>query len=215
MKRDAKGVMRHPCVPCDRPPPLRAGRADHSDLERMQDCPRDFSFPLTTWTSAAMSARGPSRSTRLRRRGRHQPCSSRASSAFSLAIYPVPGRTLDDVRAGHQQNSAARLRDARPDLPTRLVEAIERGLAGDPSQRHQTARAFEAALTEPQDHRAGGREWRAWAAVAVGVMAIGAVAWSLRGTTPDGNTNAGLAAVSPAPERCSLPGPTAVRRRPA
>jgi len=96
---------------------------------------------------------------------------TQASDVYALAVllfrlltgeYPVQGKTLDDVRSGHQRRSAARLRDARPDLPSQLVEAIERGLARDPSQRHQTVQAFEAALT--QDHAAisprGSGIWR-------------------------------------------------------
>lgn len=112
-----------------------------------------------------------------------------ASDVYALSVllfrlltgeYPVAGKTLDDVRSGHQQGGAARLRDARPDLPSRLVEAIERGLAPDPSQRYQTAAAFEAALTVPPPRRTVRRGWPALAAAAAGVLVIGGLAWSMR-----------------------------------
>lgn len=76
-----------------------------------------------------------------------------ASDVYALAVllfrlstgrYPVDGKTLDDVRAGHSTGRVVRLRDIRPDLPRALTEAIERGLAADPRARYQTAGAFEA-----------------------------------------------------------------------
>jgi serine/threonine protein kinase len=78
-----------------------------------------------------------------------------ASDVYALAVllfrlltgdYPVPGRTLDDVRAGHRAGSMQRLGDVRPNLPATLVQAIDRGLAPDPSQRYDSAAAFATTL---------------------------------------------------------------------
>jgi len=86
-----------------------------------------------------------------------------ASDIYALAVllfhlltgrYPVEGRTLDDVRAGHATGQKFRLRDVLPEasdaraagILAGLADAIERGLATDPSQRHHSAAAFEAAL---------------------------------------------------------------------
>jgi len=87
-----------------------------------------------------------------------------ASDIYALAVllfhlltgrYPVEGRTLDDVRAGHAAGQKLRLRDVLPKssdaraagLLAGLAVAIERGLAIDPLQRHESAATFEAALS--------------------------------------------------------------------
>jgi Tol biopolymer transport system component len=78
-----------------------------------------------------------------------------ASDVYALAVllfrlltgdYPVPGQTLDDVRAGHRAGSMQRLGDMRPNLPATLVQAIDRGLAPDPSYRYDRAAAFATTL---------------------------------------------------------------------
>lgn len=137
-----------------------------------------------------------------------------ASDVYALAVllfhlltgeYPVPGRTLEDVRTGHRQGSAARLRGARPDLPGALVEAIERGLAADPSQRFESAGAFEAALRRTQvssanDALANPSRWPAWATVGGGLAATGLVAWLLWGNVRDSSVDGPPASVtSPGP----------------
>ena len=80
---------------------------------------------------------------------------TQASDLYALAVllfrlltgeYPVSGRTLADVRAGHEKGSAARLSDARPEVPARLAKAIDRGLSASPLGRYQTATDFERAL---------------------------------------------------------------------
>jgi len=82
---------------------------------------------------------------------------TQASDVYALAVllfrlltgeYPVSGRTLADVQAGHREGSAARLGSARPELPPRLVAAIDCGLAADLSRRHESAVAFETALAD-------------------------------------------------------------------
>jgi len=128
---------------------------------------------------------------------------SPSSDVYAIAVilfrlltgeYPVPGRTLDDVRAAHRKGNVVRLSDVRPDVPGPLADAIVRGLAPDPSRRHQTAAAFEAALTALQPHRTVLREWRVLTAVAAGVIAIGGLAWALRGAAPAATLQGGWAA---------------------
>jgi len=80
---------------------------------------------------------------------------SAASDLYALAVllfylltgeYPVPGRTLGDIRTGHGAPRPIRVRDVRAGVPPLLSAAIESGLAANPSDRHHHARAFEAAL---------------------------------------------------------------------
>jgi serine/threonine protein kinase len=78
------------------------------------------------------------------------------SDIYSLAVlvyhlvtgsYPVLARTLDEIRDAHRSGQRTLLRDARPDLPSKFVNVIERGLATNPDERYQSAGAFEAALS--------------------------------------------------------------------
>lgn len=81
--------------------------------------------------------------------------------------YPLGGSTLQEIREAHCAGRRTRLRDARPDLPHSFIDAVERALAADPSERYETAGAFEAALK--QAHSA---------------LAIAAVATSARAVPP-------------------------------
>ena len=79
-----------------------------------------------------------------------------ASDVYALAVllyrlltgrYPVEGRTLDEVRAGH----AAGQRPSRSlAMPRTLMDIITRGLAVDPKHRYADADAFAAALVALQ-----------------------------------------------------------------
>jgi len=60
--------------------------------------------------------------------------------------HPVAGRTLEDVRAGHECGERRHLRDVRADLPARLTEVIERALETDPGRRYASAGAMGAGL---------------------------------------------------------------------
>lgn len=61
--------------------------------------------------------------------------------------FPVEGRTLDEVRRAHARGDRKLLRDARPDLPERFVQVVERALAANAESRFESAGATEAALT--------------------------------------------------------------------
>ncbi len=78
-----------------------------------------------------------------------------ASDVYALAVllfylstgtYPVPGRTLDEVRTGHGARRPVHMGDIRSDVPTELAAVIERGLATTLSARYASAHEFEAAL---------------------------------------------------------------------
>ncbi len=67
---------------------------------------------------------------------------------FYLATqkYPVPGRSLRELRDAHAQGRRTSLSSLRPDLPKRLVEVIETALDADPARRFDSARALRLAL---------------------------------------------------------------------
>jgi serine/threonine-protein kinase len=95
----------------------------------------------------------------------HGQPASRQSDIYSLGVllfhlvsrsYPVPGRSISEVRATHRSRRRVWLRDLRPELPERFVQTIELALAVDPAARYRSAGEMEqallAALTE-LDHR--------------------------------------------------------------
>jgi eukaryotic-like serine/threonine-protein kinase len=61
--------------------------------------------------------------------------------------FPLPARSLAEVRLGHEQNRVRRLRDERSDLPSAFVSIVERALARDPARRYASAGELELALT--------------------------------------------------------------------
>ena len=61
--------------------------------------------------------------------------------------FPLPARSLAEVRLGHEQNRAKRLRDERSDLPSAFVSIVERALSRDPARRYASAGELELALT--------------------------------------------------------------------
>lgn len=60
--------------------------------------------------------------------------------------YPIKARSVADIREAHVQRRRSWLRDDRPDLPDRFVQAVERALEFDPDERYESAGAMEAAL---------------------------------------------------------------------
>lgn len=61
--------------------------------------------------------------------------------------FPLPARSLAEVRHGHERNRMRRLRDERSDLPAAFVAIVERALARDPFRRFESAGELELALT--------------------------------------------------------------------
>ncbi len=61
--------------------------------------------------------------------------------------FPLPARSLAEVRLGHEQNRAKRLRDERSDLPSTFVSIVERALSREPLRRYTSAGELELALT--------------------------------------------------------------------
>ena len=83
-----------------------------------------------------------------------QPISAQ-SDLYSLGVllfylatrkYPVPGRSLRELRDAHAQGRRTSLGSLRPDLPKRLVEVIETALDADPARRFDSARAMRLEL---------------------------------------------------------------------
>jgi tetratricopeptide (TPR) repeat protein len=68
---------------------------------------------------------------------------------FRLATgeYPVPGRTLREVRSAHARGLKRTLASVRPDLPPPLTRAIDRALATRPDHRFDGAEAMRDALS--------------------------------------------------------------------
>jgi serine/threonine-protein kinase len=60
--------------------------------------------------------------------------------------FPVPGDSLEAIRAAHQRSERMWLRDLRPMLPAQFVETIDRALALAPSRRFPSAGALAEAL---------------------------------------------------------------------
>jgi len=63
-------------------------------------------------------------------------------------LFPIRATSLDELKRGHKNGTAVRLRDARADLPTAFVAVIDKAIASDPSDRYVTTGAFEAALVD-------------------------------------------------------------------
>jgi tRNA A-37 threonylcarbamoyl transferase component Bud32/tetratricopeptide (TPR) repeat protein len=66
---------------------------------------------------------------------------------LATGSFPVRGGSVRELREAHTTGNTTPLRDHRIDLPSSFVDAVERAIASDPSQRFTDARAFEAALT--------------------------------------------------------------------
>ncbi len=128
-----------------------------------------------------------------------------ASDIYSLGVllyrlvtqdYPVNGVDRFAIENAHRTGQVKRLRDARPDLSTTFVEAVESALSRDPAKRPQTAGALEAALTRRDGERVGNgsKTDRGWnmAKIASALAAVVAIAvagtlmmkWSGGGTPP-------------------------------
>lgn len=130
-----------------------------------------------------------------------------ASDIYSLGVllyrlvtqgYPVTGVDRFAIEKAHRAGDVKKLRDARPDLSTTFVEAVESALSSDPAKRPQTAGELEAALTRRDGDRGGhgsntGRGWNMIkfasalaAVVAIAVAGTLIAKWADRETPPTG-----------------------------
>jgi serine/threonine-protein kinase len=80
---------------------------------------------------------------------------TRQSDLYSLGVllfylltrtFPYTGVDIDSLRDAHADGDRRWLRDLRPDLPSELVQAIERALEADPARRFASAGEMERAL---------------------------------------------------------------------
>jgi serine/threonine protein kinase len=60
--------------------------------------------------------------------------------------YPLPARSVEELRRAHATGARQRLRSVRPDVPARLARVIERAIDPDPLRRFDDARALAVAL---------------------------------------------------------------------
>jgi len=61
--------------------------------------------------------------------------------------YPLPARSVEELRRAHAEGARQSLRSARPDVRSRLARVIERAIDPDPLRRFDDASALAAALT--------------------------------------------------------------------
>jgi len=100
--------------------------------------------------------------------------------------YPYTGVGIESLRAAHADGDRRWLRDLRPDVPSGLVQAIERALEPDPARRFATAGGMEQALQRElvplADPRSHSTRWPRliFSSVAVALLAAvaGLVIWS-------------------------------------
>ena len=86
---------------------------------------------------------------------------------------PFTQPTIEGMLQQHLSTSPPSVRDARPDVPEAVDDAIRRALAKAPVRRYLNASAFADALPQPGAGAAGRWRFLAWAAGAVAVAALG------------------------------------------
>jgi tRNA A-37 threonylcarbamoyl transferase component Bud32 len=147
------------------------------------------------------------------------------SDVYSLGIilyrlltarYPVTPGPVARIREQLTDGSRTALRDARPDLPVGLVQAVERAAAPDPDARFASAAALEQALGAflPAGRSVAPRRPYRFAAMAAGLIAlltIGTFAWiRTRPVSPEPAPTASTAPVQETAPPSVVPAPAPV-----
>jgi serine/threonine-protein kinase len=87
---------------------------------------------------------------------------SERSDLYSLGVllyhlvtgsFPVRATTIEELQEGLAKGEVVRLRDARADLPTTFVSAVNRAISSDPDRRYASAGAFETDLVNALEDR--------------------------------------------------------------
>jgi serine/threonine-protein kinase len=107
--------------------------------------------------------------------------------------YPVTGKSLHDVRMAHERGERTALTDVRPDLPRRLIRAIEHAIDPQPERRCHSAAAFAVALQSAQP--SSRRRWIVGLAAAAAIFML----WMGQTGRVDTGENRSLAAIARAP----------------
>ncbi|HET9272098.1 MAG TPA: serine/threonine-protein kinase [Vicinamibacterales bacterium] len=91
------------------------------------------------------------------------------------AGYPVPARSLEELKQAHATGRQRPLLVARPGLPRGFVNVVEKMLKVDPAERYQTANEALAGLrrfTAPASLAKSALKWLGFAAVGVAAVTI-------------------------------------------
>jgi len=149
---------------------------------------------------------------------------SAASDVFGAGVvvfrmltggYPVSPGPVERLREQYASGERTALRDARPDLPSEIVSAVERATAVDLARRFASAAQFERALALAAGASSAPSRPRGAARALVGVATFAGVAlatWWWRGAgerpTAQRSTAARTTTAAPAP---AMPAPAAVQ----
>ena len=93
--------------------------------------------------------------------------------------YPVTGNNVEALRTNHALGTRAALQELRPDLPGRIVKAIERALGKDPAARYATMQEMTTALLAARGRSTLGAPGRvsAWSAAGAAAAAVVVMFW--------------------------------------
>ena len=108
---------------------------------------------------------------------------------MATGAYPVVGRSLRDLRDAHAYGKHTALRPLRPDLPKRLVGAMEKVLDPAPSHRFESAESMARALEQCVPRTPSKRRARARLVTVAGVLVLAAAAAAAAFTWRAGQTD--------------------------
>ena len=102
---------------------------------------------------------------------------------FRLATgrFPVNGRSLDEIRQGHRERSAADMEGWPAGYPSSLIAVVVQALHADPLHRFESAAALERGLKNAGRPPLRRRRWQQVSAALAALAATGAAAATLGG----------------------------------